>query len=620
MNKIAAVRFASPLPQLDQEYDFLIGADMSLEVGTLVEVPFGSGKKPKTGIVVDLKNESEHSGSLTEISKVLSPFAQTTAEILDLCNMVAMRQAAAVGELLAVALPKRSVRIEKGFREQPSPEVAQSNFKSRILDSLASNKRLHYTPDLVSKVPRLQSWALDFAIACWNELAKGNSSLVVLPDYREVRHFELALDHLGISSLALRHSSSDKGSTRYLNHLLAMNEVRINYGTRAACFTPSKNLGLMLLWDDGDESHTEQSSPYWNSRDVLLQRQELQKINLVLASYSPSTEVLRLMDLGYFKEVQSSAKKPLARITESFTRLDDETFGLVAKCIREKQTVLIQIANLGWASAIACSNCKELRKCPVCSRGIWIDPSGTFRCRSCKNNEQLPPCKCGGIHTRPIRIGSSAIAEQLRRSFPEVSVVESTGENPIVSTSASGVLVIATPGAEPDVLGGYDLVILADAAQMLGAPRLRALERAVGSWANAISLCTQDALVIFVGLSGEVAEGMKSLDFKSIVSADYRDRVGLGLPPSTRVASIYASNLVDLNNLKTSLEATELFKKLRILPSQEPLQLVLDYQYSDGTALASFLKSQTRLLTARSKSKKPGERVYRINMDDSKVI
>jgi len=620
LNKIAAVRFASPLPQLDQEYDFLIGPNMSLEIGSLVEVPFGSGKKAKTGVVVSLKTESEHKGSLAEISAVLSPFAQTTAEVLELCNMVASRQGAAVGELLAVALPKRFVRTEKLLAEVSDLEVPETALNSKILDSLANTKRVHYTPDLLASVSDIPAWAIEFATACWKELLSGNSSLVVLPDYREVRHFELALEHLALTSLALRHSSSDKGSTRYLNHLTALRQPRINYGTRAASFTPAKNLSLMMIWNDGDESHTEQTAPYWNSRDVLLQRQELQQNNLVLASHSPSSDVLRLVGIGYFKAVESSGTKPLARITESFTRLDDETFGLVSKSVQEQKSVLIQIANLGFASAIACSNCKHLRKCPVCSNGIWIDPNGQYRCRNCKSNAVLPACSCGGVYTRPVRIGSSAIAEQLRRSFPDVPVVESTGENPVISTNAKGVLVVSTPGAEPDVQGGYDLVVIADAAQMIGAPRLRALEQAVGNWANAISLASPKALAILVGLSGSVAEHMKSLGFKAVVSADYQDRLTLGLPPSTRVASVSASNAHDLAQLKESLSDTDMFDRLRILPSPEPLMLVLDYQYSDGLALASLLKHQTKLLTAKSKHKKPGERVYRINMDDNKVI
>ena len=155
---------------------------------------------------------------------------------------------------------------------------------------------------------------------------------------------------------------------------------------------------------------------------------------------------------------------------------------------------------------------------------------------------------------------------------------------------------------------------------MNGAPRLRALENAVGSWANAISLASKQSLVIFVGLSGVIADQIKDLDFEAIVSGDFQDRLSLGLPPSTRLASVISSNLADFNLLRKGLAKSALFDRLRLLPSADKLCLVLDYQYSDGAELANLLRSLTHLLTVQSKHKRPGERVYRINMDDSKVI
>ncbi len=620
MSKIAAVRFASPLPQLDREYDYLIVVGMSLEVGSLVEVPFGSGKKAKSGVVVELKEDSSHKGELGSITQVLSIHPQTSAKILELCNQVAQRQASTVGEILAAALPKRFVRVEKNISPLAKLESAVSTGGSELAEALLKAKRVHYTPQLIASSDDVPSWALDFANAAKRELQAGKSSLVVLPDYREVRHFELALEHLGLSEFSLKHVSTDNGSARYGNHLLAQISCAINYGTRTACFSAIKALALIMLWDDGDESHIEQSSPYWNSRDVLLQRQQVEDTHLVIASHSPSAESLRLIDLNYLVALRAKGTKPLVRITDSFTRLDDETFALVSKCLSDGKPVLVQIANLGWASAIACSSCKELRKCPRCQSGIWIDPSGMYRCRNCKQSALLPLCTCGGANTRPIRIGASAIADQFRRSFPNTTILESNGDNPLLSTTASGVLVVATPGAEPDVVGGYDLIVIADAAQMIGAPRLRALEKAVGSWANAISLASKQSLVIFVGLSGVIADQIKDLDFEAIVSGDFQDRLSLGLPPSTRLASVISSNLADFNLLREGLEKSAMFDRLRFLPSADKFCLVLDYQYSDGAELANLLRSLTNLLTAQSKHKRPGERVYRINMDDSKVI
>jgi len=620
LQTIAAIRFPSPLPQLDREYDYLVRDGLHLDIGALVEVPFGHGKRPKQGVVVELKNISSHDGKLTEISQIVSPFQQISREVLVLCGQVALRQAGTVGELLATALPKRFIRVEKSF-ESTEDSVQHLHELNSILNSaLETENRMYFTPRLLAGTDNIPSWAIDFALACSAELAIGRSSLVVLPDYREMRHFEMALELLKLGDFSHRHASSDTGSDAYRNHLLALRDVGINYGTRSACFAPAKNLGLIMLWDDGDESHLEQSSPYWCSREVLLQRHENENTKLVLASHSPSSECLRLIEIGYLKKLVVDGNFPLVRITENFTRLDDETFGLVSKIVSQNRPVLVQVNNLGFASAVACGNCKEIRICPNCASSIWIDPLGILRCRSCRHAQELTPCLCGGLTTKAIRIGSSAVADQLRKSFPSTTIVESNGENPIVSISSGGVLVVSTPGAEPDVDCGYDLILIADAAQMIGAPRLRALERAVAVWANAISLASEKSLVIFVGLSGALSEQIKTLNFYRIVELDYIDRMGLGLPPATRVASISSSNHVDHGKLVNELEQTTIFPRLRVLPSKDELTIVLDYQYADGAELANQVVKITRLLSVKSKHKKPGERVFRINMDDYKVI
>ena len=40
-------------------------------------------------------------------------------------------------------------------------------------------------------------------------------------------------------------------------------------GTRAAMFAPVRDLGLVVLWDDGDDLHAEPHAPYPNAREVL---------------------------------------------------------------------------------------------------------------------------------------------------------------------------------------------------------------------------------------------------------------------------------------------------------------------------------------------------------------
>jgi primosomal protein N' (replication factor Y) len=206
------------------------------------------------------------------------------------------------------------------------------------------------------------------------------------------------------------------------------------------------------------------------------------------------------------------------------------------------------------------------------------------------------------------------------RSFPDASVVHSNGENRLLNVKSGPLLVVATPGAEPEVEGGYACVVIADAPSMVGSPRLRALEQSLGKWANAISLANKYGSIVFTGLKGDLAEHMKQLSFYSAVAEDFNDRKDLGLPPITRIASITSTNSTDHQRLVELVRGKLDSDKVRELGVSQENTLVLDYSYSIGLELADLLKDLTLKLSATSKSKKPGERVYRINMDDGKVI
>jgi primosomal protein N' (replication factor Y) len=206
------------------------------------------------------------------------------------------------------------------------------------------------------------------------------------------------------------------------------------------------------------------------------------------------------------------------------------------------------------------------------------------------------------------------------RSFPDANVVHSNGENRLLNVKSGPLLLVATPGAEPEVEGGYECVVIADAPSMVGSPRLRALEQSLGKWANAISLAHHSASIVFTGLKGDLAEQMKQLGFYNAVAEDFNDRKDLGLPPITRIASITSTNPTDHHRLIELVRSKLDLEKVRELGVTQENTLVLDYSYSIGSELADLLKDLTLKLSASSKSKKPGERVYRINMDDGKVI
>ncbi len=615
--KIASVVFNSSLPQLDKVFDYLIPDSLAnrIVIGVQVSVPFGTSKNPKTGIVIAIANTSAHNGILSEIAEVVSALPVLTMEQYVLCKEVAIRQLGQVGELLGTAVPKRSIRAEANFLKSLNidpPKTSAATAPKKI-----SAIRKFFTPGLLDE-DRKSHWTTYIIEKAKHQLPNNRGVLVVLPDFRELAAFEEALQLAGLDSFSCRQSSEDTLKVRWTNHLRSVNDSGlIVYGTRSASFAACNDLSTIFILDDGDESHHEQGSPYWNSRDVLLQRSQLEQCSIEFIAHSPSSEVSRLCELGYLDQITTTAHKPLVRISIDTERIDTETYALIAKTLSDDKPVLIQIANLGYATALACLSCKEIRRCDTCHSSLWLDPSRTARCRGCKKTASNI-CSCGGSSMRPTSLGSNALAEQLTRSFPKAHIIHSSGSERITTIERKATLVIATPGAEPSVAGGFNLVVLADSLSMLGVPRLRGLEQACQKWSNAIAKTSFDGLVVIVGVTGVLAEQLRNLDFSAVVRDDMLERCKLGLPPATRMLSISASNAIDQERISEDIRLE--IAELESIPTAVPNTIVYGYPIGVGNTVASKLKILVNSVSKSSKNKLPGQRVLFLNMDDHKAI
>ena len=62
-------------------------------------------------------------------------------------------------------------------------------------------------------------------------------------------------------------------------------------------------LSLIAIWNDGDSLLGEPLAPYVHARDAALIRQEQQGSALVIAGHTRTTEVQRLIEVGYVREL-----------------------------------------------------------------------------------------------------------------------------------------------------------------------------------------------------------------------------------------------------------------------------------------------------------------------------
>ncbi|MEU6126591.1 primosomal protein N', partial [Streptomyces sp. NPDC047123] len=402
-------------------------------------------------------------------------------------------------------------------------------------------------------------WAEEIARAVQATLASGRGALVVVPTGRPAARVDAALTELlGTGRHALL--TADAGQERRYQEWLAVRRgaVRAVVGTRAAMFAPVRDLGLVVVWDDGDSNHSDDNAPFPHVREVLELRATRDKCGFLLGSASCTVEAAQLVESGWAvplvadrEQVRGAA--PLVRTVGDGDLARDEAAraarlpSLAWQVAREglkHGPVLVQVPRRGYVPRLACERCREPARCRRCAGPLEAQESGAaLRCGWCGVEEAAWHCEsCGAFRLRAQIVGARRTAEELGRAFPAVPVRTSGREQVLDTVPGTPALVVSTPGAEPVAEGGYAAALLLDGWAMLGRPDLRAGEDALRRWIGASALVRPQGsggtVVVVAEPTLRPVQALVRWDPVGHAVRELAERAELGFPPVSRMASV----------------------------------------------------------------------------------
>ncbi|MDJ1371074.1 primosomal protein N' family DNA-binding protein [Gulosibacter molinativorax] len=658
-HRIAKVVLDSPLPQLDRIFEYEIPPILrgSVEAGMRVKAPLRSGGRIVRGYVLGTSEHPEYSGRLATLDALESPARVLTPAIAELARAVADRQAGTMSDVLRLAIPARSVKLEtewladaEGERaaraEHPEPltdtastlAAAYGDAAAELAVGNAGNRAaLRVATGVIEGVPRPLVTIADIA---GETLATGKSVLILLPDFRDL---DLALRPLNERVPASRIRLFDgrlKPKPRYDEFLRALEPVpQVIIGNRAAVYAPAHDLGLIVVWEDGDESFREPHAPYAHAREVALMRSQFEDAGLIFASHSPSLEVRRLVRTGWLREVGLRVPHRPRIIPAVATMSDDphaqaaripEAAWRAARSGAEEGPVLIQVGRAGYRPGLACARCRTLARCSNCQgplgqRSAHAVPS----CTVCGHVHAAWRCpECGSDQLRGTSVGHERTAEELGRAFPGVKVLVADGEKRLVDVPDERALVISTRGAEPVAERGYRAVLLLDTEGALARESLDAVVSALQAWSNAAALAADGAPVIVTGAASAPLEALRDWQQQRFVDFELDERLALEFPPAVRIGTIRGSeDEVDGALRRLQDLAIEGLHVLGPVPDEEDANLqraVIRFPYRVGAEVAAALKSELVSRAAASKRRSAGRPVHastlRVKLDASDVF
>ncbi len=628
---IARVLVDSPLPQLDRLFDY--GVPESLRdaalPGVRVRVPLRSAGRIADGYLVELAEPGDYPGVLSELESVVSPIRVLTPDVWDLARRAADRAAGSAIDVVRLAVPTRQVRVEKTYladtSNAPFPlfdPPAIEGYGHRVIESaVALGERLAVDAiPLVRELPAaageasgvwVGGWAVTLAAAAASTLGSGRSAILAVPDYRDQEQLEAALRAVLPPERIVRLDAKQSNPDRYRAFLRCLSEeALVIVGNRSVVYAPAANLGLIAAWDDGDPLHSEPLSPYVHSRDAALLRQEQQECALIFMGNTRSTEVERLVEVGWLRSV-SPERTVLPKVVPTMQQEGGDRLAAqaripssawnTARAALTSGPVLVQVSRPGYAPQLACVDCGQTARCLRCEGPLAQKTARSVpACQWCGALAVNWRCShCEGETLRFVGQGATRTAEDLGRAFPGVRVIIADGERPILSVGPEPALIIATRGAEPVAAGGYRAILLLDGERMVARESLRVGEDCLRWWSNAVALAAGGATTMLVGVGGALASALVTWRHADYARAELADRRRLRFPPAVRVATLTGTvEAVSKAIAEVGVEASDVLGPVDV--GGGGVRTILRFDYARGAEVAAHLRAElVKAATAR---------------------
>jgi primosomal protein N' (replication factor Y) len=577
---------------LDQLYDYSVPEKLSdlIVPGVRVQLPFGN--RETEGIVVDRVANPQKAGTLKAISKVLSPHSVATSATFKLIDRAAEFYCCNPWDLLRSAIPPRVASVDKEL------SVVDQTFSS------AKSKKTPVYQSFTPFSPPHEQLGLTVA-----EFNRSGSVLIVAPDERDV---DKLIEYLsGRFDNVLKLSSSSTREERYRNFLLSMQlEFSVVVGTRSAIFAPVRNLASIIIYKESSPDHYELRSPGWNSSIIAKMRAESEGIALVLTGFTPSVRAASEIDQRTIKFNNQRTQVNVQAFTPSDgTLLPGRIFSEIKKALK-KGPVLFIAPRKGYGNALLCSHCRNVALCK-CGGRLSVASKGLApTCVHC--GKAFPSWRCSYCDRDKQYLAGRGIdraAEEISRAFPGFPVVISAGDVIKESVVSKPALVLSTPGAQPQVNGGYAAVVVLDAIRFFSHTDINGQERARELLFETASMVSIEGQVLLVlDDSHPIVAAIARWNIAPLLKRELADRVELMLPPSVTSAVLVTDQSAApaiVSGLKKALEDSRLPSSTRIygatlLPKGQA-KIVLHVSHEQSSDLAKILHELQR---KRSISKK----------------
>ena len=269
-------------------------------------------------------------------------------------------------------------------------------------------------------------------------LRQGRQVLVLVPEIalttQIVQRFQ-AWFHNEVAVVHSKLSQNERGDVWYK---MRTGEANVLIGVRSAVFAPFKNLGLVIIDEEQENSYKQEERPAYHAREVARCRCNNNGAVLLLGSATPSLETYYRAVSGSIGHLQLTFRPgnsvlPAVDVVDMREELAQKNFSVISRKLRREivaavhagQQAVVLRNRRGYSTFVMCRDCGETLTCPHCAVSlVYHADEQVMRCHYCGNTYPIPRT-CPDCGSRRIKFFGSGTqkAEQEISQMPGVRVL-----------------------------------------------------------------------------------------------------------------------------------------------------------------------------------------------------
>ena len=421
-------------------HPFTYESDQALETGDYVLVPFGKSKI--TGVVWDdFEKKNNKNFKIKKIIKKLEVprLKKSTIKFLNWFseyNIIPKGMALKLMLLSGNAIEKTSNSDLQKFefiKKNNSFELSEEQKNSlKKMNEINEKFRVHVLQGTTGS-----GKTMVYFEALKDRIIKGFQGLILLPEIGLTGQFESKFIEFFGFQPAVWHSGITKKNKEIIWSGIVNGEIKVVIGARSSLFLPFKNLGLIIVDEEHDQSYKQDEGVTYNARDMAISRASFENIPINLITAVPSIETFENIKKGKYSSSKIEKRFKNASLPEyeiinlNKTKLDKQSWlskEIIEKVkfhLNRKDQILFFLNRRGFSPHVLCNKCFNSYTCPNCSINlVYHKNKNNLLCHYCGfkgslNRDCVKDGKCENIFSGP---GVERISEEVKKNFPNKKI------------------------------------------------------------------------------------------------------------------------------------------------------------------------------------------------------